>query len=78
VDIIIHSAFLYIALAFTQESIFETFHIESKHEANEILMEINLENLVQALRSAQTSDSVSVKLTKKQGTAFLTLDIEQV
>jgi hypothetical protein len=61
-----------------QELIFESFNIESKHEANEILMEINLENLVQALRSAQSSDAVTVKLTKKHGTPFLTLDIEQV
>lgn len=61
-----------------QELIFETFNIESKHEANEILMEVNLENLVQALRSAQCSDAVTVKLTKKQNAPFLTLDIEQV
>lgn len=61
-----------------QSHIFEIFHIESKHDNNEILMEINLDLLVQALRSAQHSDCVTVRLTKKNNTPFLTLDIELV
>lgn len=61
-----------------QGLIFETFHIESKHENSEILMEINLDNLVQALRTAHNSHNVTVRLSKKQNTPYLTLDIDLV
>eukprot|EP00123_Amoebidium_parasiticum_P000063 comp101594_c0_seq1/m.48740 comp101594_c0_seq1/g.48740 ORF comp101594_c0_seq1/g.48740 comp101594_c0_seq1/m.48740 type:complete len:283 (-) comp101594_c0_seq1:191-1039(-) len=55
--------------------VFDSFLIESKHENNEILMEISLDNLLRALKSAQSASQVTVRMTKKNGMPFLTLDI---
>mmetsp|Transcript_24142 Transcript_24142/g.33855 ORF Transcript_24142/g.33855 Transcript_24142/m.33855 type:complete len:277 (-) Transcript_24142:31-861(-) len=56
-------------------SIFEDYKIESLNQ-NEIALEINLDHLQRALKSAQYAQEISVKLTKKNGLPFLSVIIE--
>ncbi|KNC83082.1 hypothetical protein SARC_04642 [Sphaeroforma arctica JP610] len=58
------------------ETIFDSFQIESRHPNNEILMEIGLENLQRALRSASASNDVVFRLTGDGGQPALTLTIK--
>ena len=46
-------------------------------EANEIYLELIPDNLMKALRTAQSAKSVKIKLTKKH-TPCLTFEVEQV
>ena len=61
----------------TQSNIFDEYRIEGKDERNEIYLEINLELLSRALKTALNAQVVKIKLTKRQG-ASLTVEIVQV
>ncbi len=56
-------------------SLFEDYRIESLNN-NEIAFEINLDHLQRALKSGQTAQDITIKLTKKNGIPFLSLAIE--
>eukprot|EP01127_Copromyxa_protea_P018921 TRINITY_DN6046_c0_g1_i2.p1 TRINITY_DN6046_c0_g1~~TRINITY_DN6046_c0_g1_i2.p1 ORF type:complete len:273 (-),score=30.40 TRINITY_DN6046_c0_g1_i2:23-841(-) len=56
-------------------SLFSDYKIVSKH-SNEISFNVNLDNLIRGLKSGQLAQEVTVKLTKKGGTAYLQLAIE--
>eukprot|EP01134_Creolimax_fragrantissima_P006319 CFRG6319T1 len=58
------------------ETIFDSFQIQSRHPDNEILMEINLDNLQRALKSAQSSMNIVVRLTGDSATPNLALTIQ--
>ena len=62
---------------FSQSSLFSDYRIQSNAN-NEISMEIPTEPLCQALRSAQASADVVVKLAKKNDRAVLTFDVQAV
>jgi DNA polymerase III epsilon subunit-like protein len=55
--------------------IFEDYFIESQNN-NMIGFEINLEHLHRALKSAQTAEDISIKLTKKNGHPMLSFGID--
>jgi len=57
--------------------VFEDYHIESQNN-NMIGFEINLENLVRALKSAQNVPDTQIKLTKKAGQPVLSFCMEMV
>ncbi|RUP48796.1 Hus1-like protein-domain-containing protein [Jimgerdemannia flammicorona] len=57
-----------------QHSIFSNYRIESVAE-NEIYLEVMVEYLLRALRSAQNATEVTMKLTKKQGAPTLSFVI---
>lgn len=56
-------------------SLFSEYSVVSKNN-NEISFNVNLDNLIRGLKSGQTAQEVSVKLTKKGGIAYLSLSIE--
>ncbi len=53
---------------------FDEYRIEGKDESNEIYLELNIEQLSRAIKSALTAQVLKIKLTKKQGPC-LTLEI---
>jgi len=55
-------------------SIFDDYIIESQNN-NEISFQINLVNLLKALKSGAFAQEIHMKLTKKDGTAFLSFAI---
>jgi len=57
-----------------QQDFFDEYRIEGKDERNEIYLEIVADNLVRAMRSAQNSQSLKLKLTRKQ-TSCLTFEV---
>lgn len=61
----------------TQSNIFDEYRIEGKDDRNEIYLEISLEQLSRALKTALNAQVVKIKLTKRQG-ACLTVEIVQV
>jgi len=70
----IHIVFAFILQAY----FFDEYQMDGVNkEHNEIFLEITLENLCRALKSAQNAKSLKIKLTKKQ-TACLTVEIELV
>lgn len=58
-----------------QETLFDEYRIESKNN-NEIAFEIQLENLLKALQSAQLAQAVVVKLTKVGQVPYLRMSID--
>ncbi|XP_064396750.1 checkpoint protein HUS1-like [Halichondria panicea] len=58
----------------SQSNVFDEYRIEGKDESNEIYLELNIEQLSRALKSALTAQVLKIKLTKKQGPC-LTLEI---
>lgn len=60
-----------------QGNFFDEYRIEGRDENHEIYLELNLEQLSRALRSASAAQLVKIKLTKKTG-AYLTLEVTQV
>jgi len=59
----------------TQDTIFETYTVQSAADANTINLEVPLGPLLKALRSAQSAISASIRLTKKNGVPLLSLTI---
>jgi len=57
--------------------VFDEYRIEGKDDRNEIYIELNIDQLSRALKSALNSQVLKIKLTKKQGPC-LTLEILQV
>ena len=60
-----------------QSNVFDEYRIEGKDDRNEIYLELNIEQLARALKSALTAQVLKIKLTKKQGPC-LTLEIALV
>jgi HUS1 checkpoint protein len=60
-----------------QGNIFDEYRIEGVDESNNIYLELMLENLSRAMRSAGNAQTVKIKLTKKH-TPCLTFDITLV
>ena len=60
-----------------QQDVFDEYRIEGKDERNEIYLEIVTDNLVRAMRSAQNSQALKLKLTRKQ-TSCLTFEVSLV
>lgn len=60
-----------------QENLFDEYRIEGKDERNEIYLEVVMEQLSRALKTALNATAVKLKLTKKQGACF-TVEITQV
>ena len=60
-----------------QGDFFDEYRIEGKDERNEIYLEIITDNLVRAMKSAQNSQALKIKLTRKQ-TACLTFEVSLV
>lgn len=60
-----------------QQNLFDEYRIEGKDERNEIYLEVVMEQLSRALKSALNATVVKLKLTKKQGACF-TVEITQV
>lgn len=60
-----------------QNDFFDEYRIEGKDERNEIYLEIVTDNLVRAMKSAQNSQAVKMKLTRKQ-TSCLTFEVSLV
>eukprot|EP00051_Salpingoeca_urceolata_P003124 m.55399 g.55399 ORF g.55399 m.55399 type:complete len:279 (-) comp12527_c1_seq4:82-918(-) len=58
-----------------QAGLFASFRIESLHENNEIMLDVHLDNLDRALRSAADSNDVTWKLTKRDTNNFLTMSM---
>ncbi|XP_077993631.1 checkpoint protein HUS1-like [Glandiceps talaboti] len=59
-----------------QGNFFDQYNMDGvSPEANEIFLDLTLDNMVKALKSAQTAKSVKIKLTKKRSPC-LTFDIE--
>eukprot|EP01126_Amoeba_proteus_P041044 TRINITY_DN4404_c0_g1_i2.p1 TRINITY_DN4404_c0_g1~~TRINITY_DN4404_c0_g1_i2.p1 ORF type:complete len:223 (-),score=33.44 TRINITY_DN4404_c0_g1_i2:347-970(-) len=56
-------------------SIFSEYKIYSKNQ-DEISFNVNLENLIRGLKSGQSAQEVRIQLTKKGGTAYLSMSIE--
>jgi len=56
-------------------ALFEEYRIESKNE-NEIAFEINLDNLLRALKSGQLAAHIILKLTKVENVPFLRMSID--
>ncbi len=56
---------------------FDEYRIEGKDECNEIYLELRIEQLARAIKSALTAQILKIKLTKKQGPC-LTLEIKLV
>ena len=49
-----------------QDDYFEDFRIEGKDNSNMIYLEVINENLLRALKSGQSAQSIKIKLIKKQ------------
>eukprot|EP00049_Salpingoeca_infusionum_P004183 m.75493 g.75493 ORF g.75493 m.75493 type:complete len:286 (+) comp12452_c2_seq2:161-1018(+) len=60
------------------DKVFESFHLESRHQNNEILLAVTLEYLVRALKSALASDDVVMKLVKREGEPCLSFAISSM
>ena len=58
-----------------QQTLFESYVVESQN-ANQVALEVVVENLERALKSAQLSTDCLCKLTKKNGAAYLTFIVE--
>lgn len=56
---------------------FDNYRIESPN-GNEIPFQTSIANFQRALRSAEQAYSIVMKLTKKMGRAYLTLQVYQV
>ncbi|KJE95066.1 hypothetical protein CAOG_05561 [Capsaspora owczarzaki ATCC 30864] len=59
----------------TQTSIFKTYRIQSTHQNNEILVDISLDLLQRALKTANNADTVTMRMIRKEETPFLVLDV---
>lgn len=55
--------------------LFGEFKVESLKTNNQIYILINVEHAIRALRSRQSTDSIMVRLTKKNAQTYLTLDM---
>ncbi|KAI4718939.1 Hus1-like protein [Aureobasidium sp. EXF-10727] len=60
---------------FVKDQIFETYTIQSAAENNTINLEVPLQNLHRALKSAQNATHASIRLTKKNNIPLLSLTI---
>ena len=72
--------FCYLSLIYLllfQQDFFDEYRIEGKDERNTIYLEIVADNLVRAMRSAQNSQALKLKLTRKQ-TSCLTFEVSLV
>eukprot|EP00054_Salpingoeca_dolichothecata_P015860 m.92038 g.92038 ORF g.92038 m.92038 type:complete len:285 (+) comp21693_c0_seq2:193-1047(+) len=54
-----------------QRSIFDEYKLQSMHDNNEILIEIQLDSLLRVIKSAFQSSDVLLKLVKKDHTTYL-------
>ena len=65
-------------ISWYQGHFFNEYNMEGvNEEANEIFLELPPENLVRAMKTAQSAKSVKIKLTKKHSPC-LTFEVEQV
>ena len=69
--------FIFDASSILQQDFFDEYRIEGKDERNEIYLEIVTDNLVRAMKSAQNSQAVKLKLTRKQ-TSCITFEVTLV
>ncbi len=60
---------------FSKAETFAEFRIESRNN-DVISLEVNIANLVHALKAGASSHFVTIKLTKKGSTPYLTVDAQ--